>query len=136
MRLLLLFTLACTFAFCSANFHISQVLKGTRTEKFKACPSNYWNCNCYIGDRRAGKVTKKASGDSFSIDGMCGVGRMDFYKDPGANTYRMYLNGGNGEIIGRCYPNKASKICRDGWAPPLLASVSDRYVCYTYVCEP
>lgn len=131
MRLLLIATLACTFAFSNANFHISsRFLAGTMAGDYKSCPSNYWNCDCYSNGDRAGTVTNQASGDFFSIDGMCGVGQMNFYKDSGANSYTMYINGGNGEIIGQCYPNQAEQVC----GILELDRITDLFVCYTYVC--
>lgn len=135
MRLLLVATVVSIFTFCNANFHISRVFSGTRTVKYLACPLNYWNCDCYISEDRAGHVSNQAT-DNFSIDGMCGVGQMNLYKDNNADTLSMYHNGGDGQVIGRCYRNTAERICRVGGSSPGLAVVNDEWVCYTYVCEP
>jgi hypothetical protein len=130
MRLPLVATLVSTFVLlCNANFHISRVGYGSSSQ-YVACPSNYWNCKCWLIGDRAGRASNEAS-NNFSIDGMCGVGQMNLYKDANADSLSMYLNGGDGKVIGRCYRNGATQAC--GTRGPVVV-VTDLWICYTYVC--
>ena len=93
MRLLSLAALSLA-SLVNANFHISTVTNtfvtgGSSDDTqtlYKACPSNYWNCDCYTNNDRAGEVNTYG-GDLglsfFSVSPMCGVGQMNFYANNG-----------------------------------------------------
>src|ERR1700731_3515250 len=78
---------------------------------YVACPSDYYNCDCIMnGDRAGHPLTGETINDSaFSITGMCGVGQMNFYLNSDS-TYSVYLNGGDGSVIGTCYSSDWSIV--------------------------
>ncbi|KAK3173169.1 hypothetical protein OEA41_006498 [Lepraria neglecta] len=119
MRLLSLAALSLA-SLVNANFHISTVTNtfvtgGSSDDTqtlYKTCPSNYWNCDCYANNDRAGDVNTYGGdlGSSFfSVSPMCGVGQMNFYANNGGLD--GYLNGGDGSVIANCYSNSATKNC-------------------------
>ena len=118
----------------TADFHISLVQENNRPGgHFVACPSDYLNCQCWYGDR-AGHVEGDQLGDYFQISaGLCGMGKMDFYKRDGAH-YDFYVDGGDGTLQGQCYFNSFSSACGDGVLVDDL--IVDQLVCYSYICNP
>ncbi|KAJ8101690.1 hypothetical protein POJ06DRAFT_299667 [Lipomyces tetrasporus] len=137
------------FLLCRADFHVSAVVKGDiascgreATCQFNydnyviACPSNYYGCDCFDGHNRG----VEASGDIEDINGssffqigsgLCGMGALNFYKQ-GDASWQFYVDGGDGSLQGTCYDNTASDYC---WDAVGSASVSDRLVCYSYICN-
>lgn len=97
----------------------------------EACPSNYYNCDCFQNGDRAGYGPQKdavADGDNFNIDaGLCGLGELNFY-NAGSGEYEFYIAGGDGSVQGTCYTNIATPVNCE------YATYSDRLVCYSYVC--
>lgn len=61
---------------------------------------------------------------------MCGVGKMNFYLQ-GDQSWKFYLDGGDGKSVGDCYRNAANKECANSDGSTY---VSDLLVCYSYVC--
>ncbi|CEG80558.1 hypothetical protein RMATCC62417_14876 [Rhizopus microsporus] len=125
-------------AYASADFHISTgVATGGRTGVV-ACPSNYWNCNCYGKGDRAGVVTDANNSGLGNITpdtnffkirkGLCGMGEMNFYKR-NDGRWEFYANNGDGKLLGTCYENKAIKKCT-------TVLLTDKLVCYSYICNP
>jgi hypothetical protein len=120
-------TIAVLLGQVSANFHILSVNENGDFQKFIACPSNYYNCNCFTQNDRTGQVDGNARGDFFSVrHGLCGMPKLDFYKRAD-NHWDMYASGGNGQILGTCYSNSAETFCGSKVA-------ADELVCYSYVC--
>lgn len=130
-----------------ADFHIGLAHKWTNPVSKHpkldwthtiACPSNYLNCNCYgqiadNADRGVG-ANKRPEGDSFSLnDGLCGMGKLDFYYRSEKGHWEFYVSGGDGSLQGTCYSNSASDWCvRKGSL--LSTDYTDKLVCYSYIC--
>lgn len=117
----------------SADFHVgywdsaSSVI-ASRTE---ACPSNYYNCDCFQHGGRTGfgpGSDAVASGSDFSIGaGLCGLGQLDFY-NRGGGHYQFYQHNGDGTLQGDCFNNVATSDCGSTvW--------EDRLVCFSYICN-
>jgi hypothetical protein len=70
-------------------------------------------------------------------EGLCGQGRLDFYRD--GEEYGVYRSGGDGREIARCFSNRGQETacgaqqsnpcgrCNWGW-------FYTRLVCYGEVC--
>ncbi|KAK9312379.1 hypothetical protein V1524DRAFT_410843 [Lipomyces starkeyi] len=135
---------------CSADFHVSAVVSGSvgycsndggcqdnYNNYVIACPSNYWNCNCFTeNDRGAqadnGNIKDIVGSSFFQLDaGLCGMGALNFYQQ-GDGSWQFYVDGGDGTLQGTCYSNSASDYC---WNVVGSASVADRLVCYSYICN-
>ncbi|KAK9351014.1 hypothetical protein V1523DRAFT_464191 [Lipomyces doorenjongii] len=135
--------------FCRADFHISAVVSGSVADCVRegtcnfnydnyvvACPSNYWNCNCF-DDLDRGVETSEGLEDIygqnfFQLDaGLCGMGALNFYQQ-GDGSWLFYVDGGDGSVQGTCYSNSASDYC---WDVIGSKSVADRLVCYSYICN-
>jgi hypothetical protein len=114
----------------AANFHISSVSLNGNLQKYTACPSNYYNCNCFTKNDRAGTVSGDVGGsDFFQVkNGLCGMPELNFYKR-GDGHWDFYAAGGNGDVIGQCFGNSAETFCGS-------KVVADKLVCYSYVCGP
>ena len=130
-----------------ADFHIGeqQVLAAApkepvETTKYLACPSNYYNCNCYgsvhpdrgvfiQGSQNPGSAT-------FSLDsGLCGMGQLNFYYQQSKGGWDFYVNDGDGSLQGTCYSNSAkSQSCSS--FPLFQYQYFDRLICYSYICNP
>jgi hypothetical protein len=112
----------------SANFHVSSLSENGVLEKYIACPSNYFNCDCFTNGDRSGTVAGDvAGGDFFQVEsGLCGMPQMNFYKN-GDGSWDFYAAGGDGDVLGQCYGNGAEDFCGS-------KVVDDRLVCYSYVC--
>lgn len=123
-----------------ADFHIAM------TETFdnsgliatwvrKACPSNYYNCECYGNGGREGSFGDDNYWGDFSMDpGFCGMGQMDFYPD-GDSLYNFYIAGGDGNAIGYCTPNAGETLnCWTGAAAGAVVAW-DQWYCHSYVCN-
>jgi len=101
-----------------------------------ACPSNYFNCDCYgRGDRGQSVVDVEEiwlPENYFQLNaGLCGMPKMDFYKR-GDGRWEFYVNNGDGTLQGTCWPNEADAYCYPSWNHG--TSIADRLVCYSYVC--
>lgn len=124
----------------SADFHITRLRANDgHSEDFRdlACPSNYWNCNCFLWNDR-GKGVTNGDGNFFTVsEGLCGMKQMNFYKNPdeGDNVWDYYEDGGDGTKIGSCYGNEDSDSKRC-YLPGVTIKASDLLVCYGYPCEP
>lgn len=115
---------------------------GSILENFSpACPSNYYNCDCMSNGDRAGHVINgqppvvgiTATGSNyFELDGMCGVGNMNFYLQ-GDGSWLFYIAGGDGSVQGTCYAGDNSITdCDTGVSS---CSFSNILVCYSYICN-
>jgi hypothetical protein len=132
----------------SADFHIGTqlILFGTAPDppqltRYLACPSNYYNCNCYgayNSDR--GVLTsneQSPTSTTFSLQaGLCGLGQLNFYYIQDKGGWDFYVNGGDGSLQGTCYTNSASTQYCFGNLPLLSTSYTDSLVCYSYICNP
>jgi hypothetical protein len=125
-----------------ADFHIGQIMNvagsapnpPTNTE-YIACPSNYYNCNCFGSKDRAVNtyLGQNPASATFSLNsGLCGMGQLDFYYQDSKKGWDFYVNGGDGSLQGTCYPNSDTQWC----AIPLLwtTKYTDNLVCYSYIC--
>jgi hypothetical protein len=139
-----------TLSHVAADFHISAVVGGSvgycspdggcidnYNNRVVACPSNYWNCDCFSkGDRGVlvdnGNIQDITGLNYFQTDpGLCGMGAMNFYKQ-GDGSWVFYVAGGDGSLQGKCYNNSGSDYC---WYALGSDSVRDRLVCYSYICN-
>lgn len=119
-----------------ADFHVGyleskNVFKQDITE---ACPSNYYNCDCFDnGNRAAYGANNDDVGqglDSFSIGaGLCGVGKLNFYKQASDGHYKFFVDGGDGTSQGDCYSNLGTTVGCDS------SAFVERLVCYSYICN-
>jgi hypothetical protein len=118
------------------DFHIFQGQQSGGGQGTGACPSNYYNCDCFaVGHRRA-EVETHGTG---TIDGLtffqmkpslCGMGTMNFYQQDDG-SWQFYIDGGDGTVQGTCYGNNAETTCTSE-ADNLI--VTDKLVCYSYIC--
>jgi hypothetical protein len=131
----------------SADFHIgTQVIYWSPTStdpiqqtRYLACPSNYYNCNCFGGysSDRGVVTTQSPASATFSLPaGLCGLGQLNFYYQQDKGGWDFYVNDGDGSLQGTCYSNSAStQYCFNNL--PLLETVyTDSLVCYSYICNP
>lgn len=120
-------TVAMTVSQVAANFHVLSLNQNGKLIKQLACPSNYYNCDCFTKNDRAGQVSGNPQGDFFSVkNGLCGMPELNFYKR-GDGHWDMYAAGGDGAVLGTCYSNAAETFCGSQVA-------TDELVCYSYVC--
>lgn len=130
----------------AADFHIltgpCSIGFGGSIESFTmACPSNYYNCDCLSNGDRAGHVINgetpvvgisNTGSNYFELDGMCGVGNMNFYLQ-GDGSWLFYIAGGDGSVQGTCYQGDNSIKDCDGGASS--CSFKNILVCYSYICN-
>lgn len=137
---------------CLADFHIGRADKETNPfntdspvlqwTDYVACPSNYFGCKCYgkispSADRGVSTRQRKPPTGDFSIEaGLCGMGQLDFYYRAADNKWEFYVNGGNGDIQGTCYPNSTHDLCFLTTSTILTVNYYDELVCYSYICNP
>ncbi|KAM0453332.1 hypothetical protein ACHAPV_006105 [Trichoderma viride] len=114
---------------------------GSLSDATMACPSNYYNCNCLLDGDRAGHVINgetpkvgitNTGSNYFKLDGMCGVGNMDFYLQ-GDGSWLFYISGGDGSVQGTCYNGDNSIKDCNGFSA--ACSFSNILVCYSYICN-
>ncbi|KAJ2982974.1 hypothetical protein NQ176_g1031 [Zarea fungicola] len=121
-----------------ADFHVNTIqniaVTGPSSQQrwtsYVACPSNYWNCKCLANGDRAGPVSGKTSDSFFSVQNLCGMRKLNFYRK--GNNFDMYEDSGNGQVIGTCYPSPTDQkqcVLATG-----NAQIVGGYVCYSYVC--
>ncbi|KAL6792601.1 hypothetical protein J3E68DRAFT_437570 [Trichoderma sp. SZMC 28012] len=138
-------TLGCLLSKAAADFHIGAWLAGDNqiggVEYNAICPSDYWNCQCFVqGDRRydvyprIGELGSGYNGDPtfWWAKNVCGVSQLNFYYlDSG--IVQGYIDGGDGSVVANCYhqPPGTDVEC-DGNAGAWL----DWWVCYSYICNP
>ena len=132
-----LLSFSALLGFAEADFHIFQGQQTGGGQGTGACPSNYYNCDCFaVGHRRA-EVQTYGTG---TIDGMtffqmepglCGMGTMNFYQQDDG-SWQFYVDGGDGTVQGTCYGNNAESTCTSD-ADNLV--INDKLVCYSYICE-
>jgi hypothetical protein len=129
-----------------ADFHIGEQfgVYGSQPDpptgtKYVACPSNYYNCNCFgrINPDRGVFIQggQNPGSATFSLDaGLCGMGQLNFYYQDNKGGWDFYVNDGDGSLQGTCYPNSDSKIC----SLPFVYTFkyTDSLVCYSYICNP
>lgn len=131
-KLLTTFTLLYQTVRVAADFHVGWALADNNVVNSytTACPSNYYNCNCFFDDDRAAlgpTYDVIADGGNFSIEGgLCGLSQLDFY-NVGGGHYQFYVHNGDGTLQGDCYTNVGSVGCGG-------AIYEDRLVCYSYIC--
>jgi hypothetical protein len=139
MRSQLSFLIAALFPSCTlADFHIGEIFAfnsaGSITE-YVACPSNYFNCNCFKLNPDRGVILAAGvvpSSAQFSLPaGLCGMKQLDFYYKSDKGGWDFYVHGGDGSLQGTCYKNSATKSC----AGAVSVSYSDALVCYSYICK-
>lgn len=79
----------------AADFHVGYWINddgaGGSTE---ACPSNYYNCDCFEDGDRTGygpQGDSVADGEDFSIGaGLCGLSQLNFYNVGSVFTTEIY----------------------------------------------
>jgi hypothetical protein len=113
-----------------ADFHVLGVSANGGSTHFVACPSNQMDCSCYVHNHATGHVNGDPQDqDFFQVeDGLCGMPELNFYlRDDG--HWDLYVAGGDGEVLGTCYPNTGETFCQDN-------VIVEQLVCYTYICNP
>ena len=130
ITLTLLTVTLCIFQ-VSANFHISYMTSAIFSPtRYTACPSNKYNCDCFIGLLTPLTTYVAPFGQFFQLNsGLCGQNyRMNFYLRSGG-YYEFYQENGNGASLGKCYDNSGapSVKCVD-------YTVRDQLVCYSWIC--
>ena len=138
----LLFLLAATsfIPHALADFHIATTETFDNsgliaTYRMQACPSNYYNCECFGNGDREGSFGDVNYWGDFTMDaGFCGMGKMDFYPD-GDALINFYISGGDGTAIGYCTPNTGDSL--NCWTGPADGTVTvfDEWYCHSYVCN-
>lgn len=138
MKLTLVLLLLSLFvAKIAADFHVIQGITPGGGQGIAACPSNYYNCKCYKNGNRAGVITDGNTGIA-SLDGrnffqikagLCGMGKMNFYKQGDGSYWKFYVDNGDGKELGTCYTTKSTTSCSGGFF------FIDRLICYSYVCN-
>lgn len=136
---------------CLADFHIGRADKQTNPfskdfpvinwTDYTVCPSNYFGCQCYGGLKATSgrgvstKGNKPPTGD-FSINaGLCGVGQLDFYYRANENKWEFYIDNGNGQLQGTCYPNNGHDLCSLRTGTVITVNYYEELVCYTKICD-
>jgi len=120
----------------SSGFHITAVgyPSGSGPPQYVACPSDFYNCGCWIsgGDRGTVIGQPYSLGNFFQLNaGFCGQSVLDFIQaDDG--TYGIYVNNANGPSLGTCYGNSAPSGTCDGNG--FTYSINDQLVCYSDIC--
>lgn len=114
----------------AADFHVGWKAGLNGDNIVEACPSNYYNCNCFDNNDRTGYGPRQdIVGQDFSIGaGLCGLPQLNFYGN-GDGSYDFYVNGGDGTVQGHCYFND------DTQSQCGLGVYFDRLVCYSYICS-
>jgi hypothetical protein len=121
-----------SFAFrqVTANFHITKIILSDHSSSYWACPSNYWNCNCFAFGERSAAVEDGSSAGFFRLaSGLCGMGELDFYENSD-KSWTFYVHNGDGSVQGTCYSNTALHVC-----PLEGVEAQDQLVCYSYICN-
>jgi hypothetical protein len=128
-----------------ADFHIGTQfgVYGTQpnpptTTEYIACPSNYYNCNCYgaMNPDRGVLIqpgTNPGSATFYLKSGLCGMGQLDFYYQQSKGGWDIYVNGGDGSLQGTCYPNSDTQHC--SFLPLFTSKYTDNLICYTHICN-
>jgi hypothetical protein len=98
-----------------------------------ACPSDQYNCNCFV-DGYAGTFDFSGGpGDSFFwMEGICGGPSSGFNFYQTSSGYDFYINGGDGTLQGQCYNNLGTT----SWCETFGGSCdsSELIWCSTYWC--
>jgi hypothetical protein len=133
MKISTMLSLAITARQVTADFHILAVFHPVPVlERYTACPSDYYNCDCFSKGDRAGKISGSDLGTSFSIEaGLCGMPQLDLYIQEDGSYY-IYEDGGNGDVLGTCVSNSGSQDCGSGIVKTVANEV---LVCYSYICN-
>ncbi|KAF9511151.1 hypothetical protein BS47DRAFT_1195535 [Hydnum rufescens UP504] len=132
--LALLVMAALTMPSALADFHVLAGRQiGTGGKDTVVCPSNFFNCKCFLdGQRRALAVLADPTGTKIStIENLCGVGPLDFYKLPDGH-WDFYIHNGDGSLQGRCYKNIDIQDCKGNDGHDNI--FYDQMVCYSYIC--
>ena len=123
--------------FALADFHIVLV-DGVNGGELFACPSDYYNCDCFVnGNRRAdvtvgGSEIRSLPEGFFSVaSGLCGLEQLDFYEQSDG-SWDIYEENGDGSLQGTCNSNSAFRSC----AATGSVSIYDELVCFSYICNP
>jgi hypothetical protein len=120
-------TLAISVVQVAANFHVLSLNQNSNLVKYLACPSNYYNCDCFTKNQRTGGITGNPQGDFFSVNsGFCGLPMLNFYKRADGH-WDIYAAGGDGQVLGTCYANTGEQFCGSDVA-------DEKLVCYSYIC--
>ena len=131
LALIISASFAIPFAF--ADFHIVE--RFLEYGVHLACPSDYYNCRCFVDDDRSEYVTVgdgvviNLPDNFFSVQsGLCGLKQLDFYKQSDG-SWDIYEENGDGSLQGTCNSNSGSNKCgRYG--------IYEELVCYSYICNP
>lgn len=107
-----------------------------------ACPSNYLNCKCYgdwpkRSDRGAIVSSRSTTGQYFSLkEGLCGMGKLDFYYRQNLGHWEFYVNNGDGKVQGTCHKATGPGLVKScGGAFSVMSTVyKDQLWCYSYIC--
>ncbi|TFK31641.1 hypothetical protein BDQ12DRAFT_105390 [Crucibulum laeve] len=98
-----------------------------------AVPSNQYSCSglrnnpvIYDLDGHGGENS------DFSIPNLCGVAQINAYPRS-SSLIELYINNGNGQVVGSCYPGGHGKLTCPAAFDQLACS--DDWVCYTYICS-
>lgn len=83
------------------DFHVSLIVQYSSAagvvNDLTACPSDYWNCECYANGVRAGYIPQGDGAWSppsfFSIENLCGESQLNFYQN--GNRYVKILSRGS-----------------------------------------
>lgn len=123
----------------AADFHIMNCLlywigpNAPGPENYAmALPSNQYSCSGVDNAGHGLDASSVAAGmDHFSGENVCG-NNLDFYWN-GSDSYDMYIAGGDGSVVGWCYPGGGDHLyCNDGlW----VNDCTDAWICYSYICN-
>ena len=99
----------------------------------RACPSNFYDCN-YFTDLRHSEAVLPGPFDGQHnvaiLSGLCNMGQLNLFINSDG-TWSMYVDKGNGTIVGTCYPNTANTTCHSA----VYKTIVDKLVCYTNICD-
>ena len=129
--LALLVGAAFTIPFALANYHILHVTDDVGSgNKFIACPSNQYGCNCFENGVSSVEVVVNPLESNFIYinSGLCGMGQLDLYLRS-YNNWDIYQHGGDGTLQGRCSSTETSTKCGNS-----KVQYRDVMICETYIC--
>ena len=127
--------------FALASFHVATIRidegvgsDASRLLKTLACPAYLYHCLCFVKNNRdsVGVIPGPFDGQHnvSIVSGLCGMGKLNLFKNSDGSWY-IYVDKGNGTIVGTCYPNTAYLTCNDG----VDTTIVDNLVCYSNICQ-
>lgn len=71
---------------------------------------------------------------TWDVKDFCGIPQMDAYYDTNAGIFNLFRAGGDGTVIGSCYPQspQGSLRCEAAFDEVVC---SDAWVCYSELCK-